>query len=276
MTRPVEPQRRELVYQAPVPTVNIWREEQRLLPHAGRVLTRLIEELDAAGLGDPAGLRDYLKRGNARLDEARLVDRTKDDDDLAEIAQGTAAEIERRLRRLPPRDRDARRRVVVQITQVGGAIHRAGIAAVIDLGEDVLLERLKGHAAAAIAAGDDATFTAVHRLGASLREIGALSAAMSEGRDLAVMFYAFTNWPEVYLWRARAAQDSWAMTTQHAVGVTFIVPGFSRAPYPTIADFEPSWGAGYFSASEVARYCDEIGKRQEVARRTSSSRAMFA
>ena len=241
------------------------------------LLPTYLDHLRRLRLKDPTQASEHWRRA-LELHEAARSARPHDprSDLAAQLAAGAIDVEQARLAAAAQPDRAA----VAQAAREHRATLEAGrnrallaaLEALYDLGEDAWLELLRPIVAKALTKGDDDLWRNVHGLARWLRDpyrtrIGGLTAAATTARiDAEMYLYQFARPDLVYRWSAERATDG----QRHEIA-EYTVDGLTRveyrlrgAPTPKITDFQPSWGAGLYSAAELIANTDASLKAQEA------------
>lgn len=241
------------------------------------LLPTYAKHLDGLELKDPTPALSLWERARDLHREAYATPASAAHADLAEqLASGklTAVDVAKAIAKVPNRAEAAELARTRQAALRAGASRTllAALQSLFDLGEPKWLDLLRPIVEDALATGDDVRLNAAHRLAQFLRDphrakIGALTAAVNNRYDCAADWYRFKRPDLEHRWRVSRSSD-----VQRRELARYVVDGQWRvqyalkpdAPRPTIADFQPEWGAGLWSAEEVVENVKQSLRAQEV------------
>lgn len=242
-------------------------------------LTQYLKHLERLGLADPTPASELWARSRMLSAQAREVRAADPRDQLAgDLASGKIApeDLAKALRKQP--DRAAATAAVVEQRSLldrgaGGAL-LAALQSIFDHTEASWLELLRPLVDRAVRDGDDVGWDEVHMFAAVLRDprharLAGLAAVVDRNR-LALDFdpYAFRRPDRVYRWRVERATDLQRRELSKYQNLGVWCQAWSlkpHAPRPRLADFEPSWGAGIYSAEQAIENVHAASAAQEDA-----------
>jgi hypothetical protein len=284
---------RDTIIHALVPKMRVERRDpkgQTFGPDDKNFLATYRGLLDALGIEDPSDFGegnprralDLLAHAISLRKSARAMLRAHADPDADLATKVATGEVDPGAvgKTLAKTKELAERRKLEQmvIARSADRAFRNGITAIRNVGEKRWLGILRPIVEQAIRDKDQLRWSTAHRFGAFLRDpdIAALSSAVSGQKEVPRFHYMFRDWAAVNRWQVERATHTYEKTNVHAGEYAFVTIGFNPnhvPPFPGVADFDPEWGAGIYSADEAVANADAIWRRQEAEIDTASPEA---
>jgi hypothetical protein len=240
-------------------------------------LGKYIRQLRKLGLEDPTDATDLFDHA-VQLREASNQPVTAQDDEATitfRLARGeiTPAQASKLLAKATtPDDRQERLVHVRQgITNASREAHGLAVMAIHNYGEERWLAFLRPLAAEAYEAQDQQRWDQVQQLATLLRDrdLAALSIVATDqgiGREIRDTWRYLVRKPDEYhFWRLRHAKRAQNVALEAVGEVVFVASEVIEGPYPIVAQMDPSWEPGVYSAAEVVAIAKEIAARQDAA-----------
>jgi hypothetical protein len=281
---------RDTIIHVLVPEMRVERREpkgQTFGPDADNHLTAYQELINALGIEDPSDFGegnprravDLLPHAISLRKSARAMLKAHADPNADLATKVATGEVDPSAvgKTLAKTKELAERRKLEQtvIARSADRAFRNGITAIRNVGEKRWLGIVRPIVEQAIRDKDQRRWSTAHRLAAFLRDpnIAALSRAISLQTEVPRYYYMFRDWVGVNRWQVQRATHTYEKTNVHAGEYAFVTVGFNPnhvPPFPGVAEFDPEWGAGIYSAEDALANADSIFRKQEAEIDTAS------
>jgi len=241
-------------------------------------VARYVRQLRNLGLEDPTDATESFDLAvRLRKDAIDLVIPEEEESAAisSQLARGkiTASEASKLFADIStPQDREQRTiRARQGVSNASRESYGLALKGIHNYGEEKWLGLLRPLAADAFARKDQPRWDQLQRLATLLRDpdLAALSMVATDqgiGREIKDTWRYMVGKPDEYhFWRLRHAELAQDVALEAVGDVVFVASEVIRGPHPAIAQMDPSWGPGIYSAAQVVAIAKEIAARQDAA-----------
>jgi hypothetical protein len=242
------------------------------------IVAQYIRHLETLGLVDPTDASHFYEQAlklREAYHEAAARSLHVEPDLSARLASGeiSAAEASKQLAKAPTEQEisEKRQRERSMISNAVRSSYAMSVRAVHNYGEENWLGLLRPLVLQAYEDQDQARWDALHRFAGLLRNpdlagLGYIAMAPNSVTEFDETWRYTVGRPELYHhWRRDHAELAQNIAIVHVGSTTYVAIAVTKGPHPTIADIDPSWEPGLYSAAEVLKLTDAILDQQQAA-----------